>query len=88
MSQRKPWKQWSMDSCCVMRGEGGLVARFEDKATAAQIVREHNAHDALLEACELANDAYNQGPNPKAVRFTMDNAIDHIRASIALAKPV
>jgi hypothetical protein len=39
----------------------------------------------LLEACRLAVDAYAQGPDPRAVRFAMDSAIDYIRTAIAKA---
>jgi hypothetical protein len=35
-----------------MYGEGGLAARCENEETAALIVREHNAHNDLLEALE------------------------------------
>ncbi len=43
-----------MNPCCVMYGEGGLAARCDSEETAAQIIREHNAHDDMVEACKRA----------------------------------
>ncbi len=53
MSQRKPWKQLPGTPQYVRDGRV-TIASCWDKDTADQIIREHNAHDDLLEACEAA----------------------------------
>lgn len=53
MSERKPWRVWATDSFFnVLNGTGGIVARCWGNDIAAQIVREHNAHDDLVAALQ------------------------------------
>lgn len=94
MSQRRPWKLWSMNSCCVMYGEGGLAACCENKETAAQIIREHNAYDDLVKACraarkllcELAGPIYHEQAMTKGWPAVNDMLRDAL--AIAKAEPV
>ncbi len=55
MNQRRPWNvPAATDSFYyVMDGVNIIVARCWTKATAVQIVRAHNSHDALVEALNL-----------------------------------
>lgn len=56
MGECKPWKQGDVNPNWVLDGGGGVVARCRTGAAAARIVREHNAHDDLLEALKLTTN--------------------------------
>lgn len=58
---------------------------FECRERAAQIVRAVNAHDSLVEACELALESLQYMPPPP--RQPDCDARDACRAALANAKP-
>jgi hypothetical protein len=53
MSQRKPWKLQAMNAGYdVLDATGSIVFRCFNEDIAAQIVREHNAHDDMVKALQ------------------------------------
>lgn len=96
MSQCKPWKQGDLYPNWVLDDKGEFVARCFDDSTAARIVREHNAHDNLVEAVkDLAmdlNSTPESGPVCWCSPVTRDPchtpACKAIRAALTKAKEV
>lgn len=66
--------------------QGRLVANVVSGSLAAEIQKRFNSYDALVEALQAVRDAYNNGPNPAAVRSAMDAAIDYVDNALTLVK--
>ena len=70
-----------------MNNSGFVADGPSDSHVCAECSRLKDAAPTMLFALQKVLDAYNQGPDPVAVRQAMDGAIDYVREAIDLATP-
>ncbi len=78
--------KWTLLDNTLVWGSDGVIAECSSKERAEQIVREHNAHEALLAACGLADDllgAIPEIPNHEGSALSMRQ---QLRKAIELAE--
>ena len=75
---------WNSRDNCVY--DDGMIAECDSEERAAQIVREHNAFSALVEACDLAEQTLEQAFPDPANRGIVDAVLFALKAALLLAK--
>ena len=85
---RKPWSQDTTNPRDVLSWSGATVCTADHRDTAALIVAEHNAHEALVDACEMARDALSEEGlrNPGYIYYSSAFCCERIDAALAMAK--